>query len=87
VGIPPEEQDRVFERFYRTASARRHQVHGSGLGLSIVKSVMDHHHGWIELESTPGVGTTVTLGLPLAGAGRAAPVPVSPAALTSGRRP
>lgn len=64
IGIPPEEQERVFQRFYRSTSAREYHHHGSGLGLAIVKSIMDLHDGAVHLESEPGKGTTVTLLFP-----------------------
>lgn len=64
IGIPPEEQERVFQRFYRSTYAREYHHHGSGLGLAIVKSIMDLHDGAVHLESESGKGTTVTLLFP-----------------------
>ena len=64
-GIAPEHQARVFERFYRAAPGRGGS--GSGLGLAIARRIAELHGGAIELVSTPGEGTTVTLTLPLAG--------------------
>ncbi|MDV2978938.1 UNVERIFIED_CONTAM: ATP-binding protein [Actinomycetes bacterium ARC8] len=65
-GISPEEQERVFERFYRVDSARSRQTGGTGLGLSIVKHVLANHGGEVSLWSQPGHGSTFTLRLPLA---------------------
>jgi signal transduction histidine kinase len=70
VGIPREEQRRVFERFHRVGSALVHDVKGTGLGLSIVQHVVLAHRGDALLESEPGRGTTVQLRLPLDGGDR-----------------
>ena len=59
IGIAPEHQARVFERFYRVDKSHSKASGGTGLGLSIVKHAVQYHHGRIELESTPGTGTTV----------------------------
>jgi len=59
IGILPENQSRVFERFYRIDKSRSNKTGGTGLGLSIVKHIVEHHGGKVELTSTPGVGTTV----------------------------
>ena len=59
IGIAPEHQVRVFERFYRVDKSHSKASGGTGLGLSIVKHAMQLHHGRIELESTPGTGTTI----------------------------
>ena len=66
IGIAPEEQDRVFERFYRVDKARSRQTGGSGLGLSIVKSVVERHGGSLDLTSELGAGSTFVVRLPLA---------------------
>jgi two-component system phosphate regulon sensor histidine kinase PhoR len=65
IGIPPEEQSRVFERFYRVDKARSRQLGGTGLGLSIVKHVALAHGGSVSLKSASGRGSTfrVQLGL------------------------
>ena len=65
-GMDDETQRRLFERFYRAESASG--VAGTGLGMSIVKEIMDIHDGRIEVASAPGAGTAVTLWLPLAAA-------------------
>ena len=66
IGIPLEEQPRVFERFYRVDKSHSRIIGGTGLGLSIVKHGVQLHHGEIELESQPGRGTTITVYLPVA---------------------
>lgn len=63
-GIPPEEQERVFERFYRVDKARSRKLGGTGLGLSIVRHVVAAHHGRVELESEPGRGSCFSIFLP-----------------------
>ncbi|MEC9394387.1 MAG: ATP-binding protein [Actinomycetota bacterium] len=68
VGIPASDHDRVFERFYRVDRARNRDTGGSGLGLSIVRNVVQGHGGTVDLESREGGGTTVTVRLPF-GAG------------------
>jgi len=64
VGIPDEDQDRVFERFFRTDPARSRNTGGSGLGLSIVKHVVQNHGGDVRVWSQPGRGSTFTIRLP-----------------------
>lgn len=64
-GISAEEQERVFERFYRVDGARSRQTGGTGLGLSIVKHVLANHGGEVSLWSQPGQGSTFTLRLPI----------------------
>lgn len=61
IGIAPEEQDKVFERFYRVDKSRSKARGGTGLGLAIVKHAALYHNAGIELQSEPGVGTTVTV--------------------------
>jgi signal transduction histidine kinase len=66
VGIAPEHVEHIFERFYRTDTARSRAIGGSGLGLAIVKWVVREHHGTIRVDSQPGRGTTFTITLPAA---------------------
>lgn len=63
-GIPDDEQARLFEQFFRGQEARSSAVRGVGLGLSIVREIVDAHDGEIDLESEPGRGTTVTVRIP-----------------------
>ena len=65
VGIPPEDQKHVFDRFYRVDKARSRETGGTGLGLSIVDSIVKIHGGSIELESQVGVGSEFIVRLPL----------------------
>jgi two-component system, OmpR family, sensor histidine kinase SenX3 len=66
IGIAPEDQERVFERFYRVDQARSRNTGGSGLGLSIVKHAVQNHGGDVRVWSQPGRGSTFTIRLPLA---------------------
>ena len=64
-GIESADQERLFERFERGAQATSNQIQGTGLGLSIVRSIMDAHGGRVSVESEVGIGTTMTLILPV----------------------
>jgi two-component system, OmpR family, sensor histidine kinase SenX3 len=64
IGIPPEDLDRVFERFYRVDPARSRETGGTGLGLAIVKHIVNNHGGHVRVWSSPGSGSTFTLTLP-----------------------
>jgi signal transduction histidine kinase len=66
IGIAPEDQGRIFERFYRVDKARSRQLGGTGLGLSIVKHVALAHGGNVSLKSSPGRGSTFRVQIPLA---------------------
>ncbi len=61
IGIPASEQERVFERFYRVDKSRSKATGGTGLGLAIVKHIVEIHDAKLELDSAPGVGTTVSI--------------------------
>lgn len=65
IGIPTEEQERIFERFYRVDKSHSKAIGGTGLGLSIVKHVVLLHHGNIRIKSGAGNGTTITVVLPV----------------------
>lgn len=67
IGIPEEEQERIFERFYRVDKSRSRQVGGTGLGLSIVKHGVKLHQGKLWMESELGKGTKITLTFPMEG--------------------
>ena len=64
IGIAPEHQSRIFERFYRVDKSHSKASGGTGLGLSIVKHAVAYHHGTVQLESQPGKGTTITVTIP-----------------------
>lgn len=64
LGLAPEDQERVFERFYRADAARSRQTGGTGLGLSIVKHVVENHGGEVTVWSQLGKGSTFTVRLP-----------------------
>ena len=64
IGIPPEYQNRIFERFFRVDKSRSKASGGTGLGLSIVKHIVQYHHGVIDLQSEVGKGTVISVILP-----------------------
>jgi heavy metal sensor kinase len=64
MGLTEDEQEQIFHRFYRAAEARSQRGGGAGLGLSIAQSIAEAHGGRIEVESTPGQGSTFTVSLP-----------------------
>ena len=66
IGIPPDQQDRVFERFYRVDKSHSKASGGTGLGLSIVKHAVQYHHGAIHLQSEVGKGTEIRVTFPAA---------------------
>ena len=63
IGIPPEDRDRIFERFYRVDKARSRESGGTGLGLSIAQAIVRQHQGSLTLVDRPGPGTTLRLEL------------------------
>ncbi|HEX3108134.1 MAG TPA: ATP-binding protein, partial [Thermoanaerobaculia bacterium] len=65
VGIPPDDLQRIFDEFYQTEHGRRSRKGGTGLGLSLTRNFVELHRGTIEVESTPGHGSTFTLYLPV----------------------
>ncbi len=65
IGIPTEEQDHLFERFFRASNALGAEIQGTGLGLALVEAVVRQHGGSVQLESAAGGGTTVTVRLPV----------------------
>ena len=65
-GIPANHLPRLTERFYRVDAARSRQLGGTGLGLAIVKHVVNRHRGRLDIQSTPGKGSTFTVVLPAA---------------------
>ncbi|HXC31893.1 MAG TPA: HAMP domain-containing sensor histidine kinase [Verrucomicrobiae bacterium] len=66
IGIAPEELRHIFEPFYRSPSVMAAQIHGTGLGLPLAKSIMESMHGQVTVKSSPGRGSTFTLHLPCA---------------------
>ncbi|MGQ9668245.1 MAG: sensor histidine kinase, partial [Anaerolineae bacterium] len=65
IGIPPEDQQRIFEEFYRTSQAKEVAPHGTGLGLPLVKQIVERHGGTISLESEVGKGSRFTIRIPV----------------------
>jgi signal transduction histidine kinase len=66
LGIAPREQKTIFEKFVRGDAARTSETRGTGLGLALVRRIVDGHGGTIEVESEPGRGSTFTIVLPTA---------------------
>ena len=65
IGISQEDLPKIFDKFYRVKSEQTRNIMGSGLGLSIVKGIVEAHLGSIEVESEPGKGTTFSVFLPI----------------------
>ena len=65
IGIPADQLDRVFERFYRVDKSRSRETGGTGLGLAITKNAILMHHGTVKVTSKVGEGTTFTVRVPL----------------------
>lgn len=83
-GIPASELPRLFERFYRVRGARSRSHEGSGLGLVLVKDLVEAHDGIVGVDSLLGQGTTVTVDLPFADAQRSRPAPPATGTASSG---
>jgi two-component system phosphate regulon sensor histidine kinase PhoR len=67
VGIAPQHRERIFETFYRVGEGDVHTTKGSGLGLALVRHIMDAHHGTVTVKSIPGTGSTFRLSFPPGG--------------------
>ncbi len=65
IGIPTEELDKIFDRFYRVEKARGSGSGGSGLGLALIKDIVSIFHGVVRVESEVGSGSIFTVQLPL----------------------
>ena len=65
MGIPAEEQEHVFERFFRTTRATEQAIQGTGLGLAICKAIVHAHGGQITLASSDGAGATFRVAIPI----------------------
>jgi len=77
IGIPPEEQEKIFERFYRVDKARVRETQGAGLGLAIARWIVQQHGGTIRVESSPGSGATFFVELPLIAVPARSAIPAS----------
>jgi signal transduction histidine kinase len=66
IGIPEEEQQHLFTRFFRSSLAQRSAIQGSGLGLSLARAVAEEHGGTLQVDSRPGEGATFSVRIPLA---------------------
>jgi two-component system phosphate regulon sensor histidine kinase PhoR len=65
VGIHPLEQRKIFDKFYRVSSLENERITGTGLGLALAAHIVKAHGGRIDVESTPGHGSTFSIHLPL----------------------
>jgi two-component system phosphate regulon sensor histidine kinase PhoR len=65
IGIAPQEHALLFDRFFRSSEATERAIPGTGLGLTIVKAIVERHDGSIEVESAEGAGTTMRIRLPV----------------------
>jgi signal transduction histidine kinase len=65
IGIPPQEQEKIFEKFYRVGDPLVHNTKGSGLGLSLVHHIVHAHGGDVQVESAPGRGSKFTISIPV----------------------
>lgn len=64
IGIPAKDQERIFDRFYRSDESQKRGIRGSGIGLTIVRKIIEAHYGYMTLESKPGAGSTFCVHLP-----------------------
>jgi signal transduction histidine kinase/CHASE2 domain-containing sensor protein len=64
IGIPEAEKDKIFEKFYRSSNNKINNIEGTGLGLTIIKKILEAHDGGIKVESTPNEGSTFVFNLP-----------------------
>ena len=80
IGIPRDEQRKIFDRFHRVSTGLVHDVKGSGLGLAIVRHIVEAHHGQVTVESRPDEGSTFSIHLPVE-----TPEPAEPTALATPR--
>jgi two-component system phosphate regulon sensor histidine kinase PhoR len=74
IGIEPEEIAKIFDKFYRVKSPRTRQVIGTGLGLALVKGLIEAHRGTVDVDSEVGVGTTFRVKLPTVNVAKGADV-------------
>ena len=65
IGLTPDEAKMVFSRFWRADAGRTRESGGLGIGLSVVKEIVDRHHGWVQVEGCAGVGACFTIHIPL----------------------
>jgi len=78
IGIPPEDVPKVMSRFYRVDASRQRKTGGSGLGLAIVGGIVERHNGTVNVTSELGVGTTISLWLPVEGSVADVTAPTAP---------
>jgi len=83
IGIPPHEQQKIFEKFYRVGDPLVHNTKGSGLGLSLVRHIVQAHGGEVSVDSAPGQGSKFTISLPV----RLVTQPISPAISDEAQEP
>jgi signal transduction histidine kinase len=65
IGIPPDQHERIFDRFYQVDGSSSRRYGGMGLGLALVKEVAEAHGGTVSVESVEGKGSTITITLPV----------------------